>query len=60
MIILKTCIAIKLYFFVKSSPGLGLAGPSKNSHRLHDFEMEVPSEKGKLPCPLSDEIPGLV
>ena len=29
------------------------------SHRLEDFQMEVPFSKWKWPCPLKDEIPGL-
>ena len=37
---------------------VGLGAPSI-SHRHHHFPMEVPFAKGKWPCPVQDEIPGL-
>ncbi len=41
------------------APGLGLCAPSKVSHRLEDFLMEVPFAKQKWPCPVKDAIPGM-
>ena len=60
----KTLVSYNNKKWLVRRAGLGFHSwpwcPLQISCRHSDFPMEVPSANGKWPCPLNDEIPGLV